>query len=867
MFCGPCYKNITVPLPRSTQSSAESRFKNDQEQLDKSVSLYFEKMKISTIEDLKNKIDTSAFPEGYSIVYSENRLMILSLEINPNFGPKVSSCLSIFNNLEFEMICMEKKIPIKEVFHIAPSGTIESTDSVYNILAHLKNMSSSQSFTLSIDAILSKLSTIFEEHEEQIQYKGHFQFIVEQLKLSTKNLLNRRYSPSLLAAASLWHSVSPALYRILIRDESLCLPSIRHLRRFTSGLSVTAGISEATKEYLRERIKKLNERERMVNILFDEVYSARRCEYSNGKFYGYDTSDGTAKTVLCFMLTGVASSYKDIVCMVPLSTINANIINKWFWETVKAVTEVGFHVVASISDGYSANRKFFTEHLRCDKNQSFVINPYAAEPKNKIYPLFDTIHIFKGLYTNLLNRQVFECPKLNDKVINGNLQHIRDLYKREIGACYRYASKLNHKVIDPKPIERSSVDLAVRFYSESTETALRYYANIDGNPDLLQTAGFLKLIRTFFNIINVKTPNMAARKRDECRKKVTREDSSSLLFLEKFLSWVIEWRSMKTKKKLSTELYFCLSHTLRGLIDLCRHILETTEISYILLGKINSDPLERRFGVYRQLNGANFFVSVKQFMETEKKLRLRSLIRMNKMVPKELKEMTNKEQKENCKTVKKESAKVLALLQDPNSDSIHDFRDLKELQAIIFFCSGYVARSLLHKTSCQACKELLNQKKLSPSIKVEEELEKNDDTKSTVKSFMEMIDRGGLVYPSELVYTTTLFAVKLQEEIFRNKDIKEKLLQSENPRDVFVFCFQRRVEASEKMDEVLNQLCTEGHSFYSLVPELAKRTFNFTAKNFVTAINDTVHENRKRHINGKTSENRKVTKLSSDSGM
>ena len=35
--------------------------------------------------------------------------------------------------------------------------------------------------------------------------------------------------------------------------------------------------------------------------------------------FGYDEDEETPKTVLCFMITGIASSYCDIVCMVPLS--------------------------------------------------------------------------------------------------------------------------------------------------------------------------------------------------------------------------------------------------------------------------------------------------------------------------------------------------------------------------------------------------------------------------------------------------------------------------------------------------------------------------------------------------------------------
>lgn len=47
---------------------------------------------------------------------------------------------------------------------------------------------------------------------------------------------------------------------------------------------------------------------------------------------------------------------------------------------------------------------------------------------------------------------------------------------------------------------------------------------------------------------------------------------------------------------------------------------------YVLLGNIQSDPLERRFGVYRQMSGANYYVSTRQLFESERKLRGGNLV-------------------------------------------------------------------------------------------------------------------------------------------------------------------------------------------------------------------------------------------------
>ena len=54
-------------------------------------------------------------------------------------------------------------------------------------------------------------------------------------------------------------------------------------------------------------------------------------------------------------------------------------------------------------------------------------------------------------------------------------------------------------------------------------------------------------------------------------------------------------------------------------------------MSKVLLGKLSSDPIEKRFGQFRQLSGANFFISVRQLLDAEKRIRILSLIHDGKI--------------------------------------------------------------------------------------------------------------------------------------------------------------------------------------------------------------------------------------------
>ncbi|QQP35188.1 Putative LOC101234561 [Caligus rogercresseyi] len=48
--------------------------------------------------------------------------------------------------------------------------------------------------------------------------------------------------------------------------------------------------------------------------------------------------------------------------------------------------------------------------------------------------------------------------------------------------------------------------------------------------------------------------------------------------------------------------------------------LEDDNFVYVLPSLFQSDPIEKRFGWYRQLSGGNYFISVRQILEAEKKL-------------------------------------------------------------------------------------------------------------------------------------------------------------------------------------------------------------------------------------------------------
>lgn len=92
-------------------------------------------------------------------------------------------------------------------------------------------------------------------------------------------------------------------------------------------------------------------------------------------------------------------------------------------------------------------------------------------------------------------------------------------------------------------------------------------------------------------------------------------------FLKQVSEWLRVWKN-STKSGLSRETFLAVEHTCRSVAELSEYLISNFDFNFVLTGKLLSDPIEKRFGYYRQLSGANNFVSIRQVLENEKNIRL-----------------------------------------------------------------------------------------------------------------------------------------------------------------------------------------------------------------------------------------------------
>jgi len=99
-------------------------------------------------------------------------------------------------------------------------------------------------------------------------------------------------------------------------------------------------------------------------------------------------------------------------------------------------------------------------------------------------------------------------------------------------------------------------------------------------------------------------------------------------FLKDFADFLQLWES-SSKPGLSKETFLALWHSCRALADCSAFLLDRRGFNYVLLGHLHSDAIETRLGWLRQLVGANYYISMRQVIEGDWKIRALSLLKFS----------------------------------------------------------------------------------------------------------------------------------------------------------------------------------------------------------------------------------------------
>ena len=113
----------------------------------------------------------------------------------------------------------------------------------------------------------------------------------------------------------------------------------------------------------------------------------------------------------------------------------------------------------------------------------------------------------------------------------------------------------------------------------------------------------------------------------------------------------------------------------------------------MITARLQSDPVERYFSQYRQMSGSRFFINLREFLNSKRNLRCRSLIKENINFWEE--DITSKNQE------------YVAVIEDIFGTTTQEIVEsvLDENSAEV--ATGYVAKKLTKRSQYESCKILL----------------------------------------------------------------------------------------------------------------------------------------------------------------
>jgi len=276
-------------------------------------------------------------------------------------------------------------------------------------------------------------------------------------------------------------------------------------------------------------------------------------------------------------------------------------------------------------------------------------------------------------------------------------------------------------------------------------------------------------------------------------------------------------------------------------------VLEQLGVDYILLGKVQTDNLERRFGEYRQLSGGNYHVSVQQVLEAEKKLRISSVLSLksDKLGHVVIEDLCNAlaadEDSEPASSMIPTEFKQVA------SEAHELCINLSCDEASLVYVAGFVAHKCGRVVCCETCKTLVN---------TDRDLELTDDSIQIDYSYVQSLDRGGLKYPTLMVILLGHKVLSVLQ-VLVSKKYESKFLQLQTQKAVtHSIVLQLLTQDDFFLSEASGNCCACGRQIMDLIKLMIPRYLNVFINNYTKKYNDEF-----RAAGGKNRKKRKLQTL------
>jgi len=421
-------------------------------------------------------------------------LFVLLINVATSLCPAVVASFKVWRDLRVDMfVGKEERDRCELSWLLGDEGKLTRWSQLPNICTHLHNAVNMES---TAESTVCKISKLFKQLTSATKIAGDgdnklsvLRFLSEQFSLLYA--AQKRYSPRCLVIAFRLFCVSRTAYK-LVRDTCLVLPHVSYLRQLSSCFNAdytTLTGERADCTYLKQKCSVLSEHELLCVLMMDEIYVSPKITYKGGSLHGFamncvtsssssSSSSNTveAGTVQAFMISSVFSKNKDVAALQPVKNLDTSFLHDSVMKVLRMIENVGYKIVALISDNNRINRNVFTSLC------GGVLYPFTVHPldsSRKLFFMFDSVHLLKSIRNNWINQidQTFCFPAASGSLVKASFAHLKQLYDSEKSAIVKLAPSLSFTSLHPNNTQRQNVKLALQVFDEKNVAALTEFGN------------------------------------------------------------------------------------------------------------------------------------------------------------------------------------------------------------------------------------------------------------------------------------------------------------------------------------------------------------------------------------------------------
>lgn len=244
-------------------------------------------------------------------------------------------------------------------------------------------------------------------------------------------------------------------------------------------------------------------------------------------------------------------------------------------------------------------------------------------------------------------------------------------------------------------------------------------------------------------------------------------------------------------------------------------------MNYVLLGKFQTDELEHRFGKYRQVAGGQYDISIRQLYESEKKLRIQSLLTLKSrnygsIYIKQFYEAA-------CSA--EDTEEIFSF--DHNITVLEsDIDKVRDEMPVVTYLAGYCCYITLRKIQCNLCKQ---------NLVFDHELAVEDNY-----VLIENLSRGKLFFPQDFVVQIVLCSYIIFNKIIF--EFEDDFLSIHNKRQFLSQYILKFILESGRLPSSFIRECTL-HEKKTIFNIIITCTTNTLLKNYCRKNNNRLSKN------------------------